>query len=50
LTRQLHDKYVLAVCYDDHPEEIFVFNKIIKDLIKNTQIISSVPKSYVKLF
>ena len=50
LSRQLYEKYVVATAYDNYGDEVVVFNKIIKDLITNTSIISTVPKSYYRLF
>jgi hypothetical protein len=50
LSRKLQDRYNIMNCYDQHPEEVYIMNKILKDLIQNTQVISQVPKQYVRIF
>lgn len=36
LSRKLQDRYNVMNCYDQHPEEVYIMNKILKDLIQNT--------------
>ena len=36
--------------FDNYPDDIFVMNKIIKQLIKNTEILSLVPKVFTRIF
>ncbi len=45
-----HNGYTIYHMFDNYPDDILVMNKIIKQLIKNTEILSLVPKVFTRIF
>lgn len=44
------DDYIVFTLFDNHHNDIFVLNKILRNLIDNTVVLSKVPKVYSRIF